>query len=91
MFRDKALTEIFGAIIGQGAKSAIKYLGPKSVIKGTFHGKRDKRARSVNVVLSIGAPNYAERQFIKKAVAAGEPFPIKKVVLKFAPAKKKAA
>jgi len=41
------------------------------------------------MVLTIGRPNYAEREFIKLCKKAGEPFPVKKMQLKFYPKKKK--
>lgn len=64
-----------------GAKKATKYYSTNEVVKATYHGKRYARARAHHVVVTIGKPNYAEREFIKKAIRAGEPFPIKKVQL----------
>jgi hypothetical protein len=34
-------------------------------------------------VFTIGKPNYEEREFIKKCKKAGEPFPVKKIQVKF--------
>jgi hypothetical protein len=72
-----------------GAKRAVKYLDPKLVVKATFQGKRDARSRAETVLLTVGTPNYVERKFIGDAKKAGEPFPIKKIQLKHAAAKKK--
>ena len=40
--------------------------------------------------LTCGKPNFAERAFVKKAVKAGEPFPVRKVQLKFPPQRRAA-
>jgi hypothetical protein len=70
-------------------KKATYYHSDKEVAKVTFHGKKDSRARTKTFVVTIGRPNYEEREFIKKAKKAGEPFPIKKIQMKFVPKKKK--
>jgi hypothetical protein len=71
-------------------RRATKYLSPKLVVKLTArtykyrNGKRGtKQDAHEDFVLTVGKPNYAERQFVKKLVAAGEPFPVKKIQLKF--------
>jgi hypothetical protein len=65
-----------------GYKRATKYLSPTLTIKATRQGKLDKRGRQMTVLVTFGRPNYREREFIKQAKKAGEPFPIKKVQLK---------
>lgn len=69
--------------------TATKYIDPKTTVRGTYVGKRDRRSKRHTIALSIGSPNYAERQFIKQCNAAEEPFPVRKVQLKFYPKKKK--
>lgn len=64
-----------------GARKAIKYVSPKQTIKVTRQHPRSGRGDTV--LVTIGRPNYAERQFIKSAVRAGEPFPVRKPQLKF--------
>lgn len=39
----------------------------------------------INVVVTVGAPNYAGREFIKACKKAGETFPVKKIQLKYLP------
>lgn len=68
--------------------TATKYIDPKTTVRGTFVGKRDRRSKRNTIALSIGTPNYAEREFIKQCNKSGEPFPVKKVQLKFYPKKK---
>lgn len=83
--------QLFGVITGdKSIRRVTKYLSEKLVVSvaaktyGAHKGKRtDNRSRAEDFVVKVGAPNYAERQFIKKCKAAGEPFPIKKIQLKF--------
>jgi hypothetical protein len=76
---------------GNVARSVIKYVNPKLVVKVTRTKRPDRRDRSESFVLTIGVPNYAERGFVKLCMKAGEPFPVKKVQYKFYPAKKAVA
>ncbi len=68
--------------------SATKYLGEKLIIRAVrkryknLAGCKRFTKGNVEIVLTIGKPNYAERQFIKLAKKTGEPFPIKKIQLK---------
>lgn len=69
-------------------KSATYYVSEKLVVRlraPIYHarkGKRDGRSKRENFSLSVGSPNYAERQFIKTCVKTGEKFPVKKIQLK---------
>lgn len=65
-------------------RRATKYLSPNMAVTATYRGKRDKRNSRDVIVLKIGAPNYLERKFIKACAKAGEPFPVRKVQLRFA-------
>jgi hypothetical protein len=79
------------ALIGDKLiRSATAYINPKLVVKLTApvyefrKGRRaDDRGSSETFLLTVGKPNYAERKFIEKLQAAGEPFPVKKLQLKF--------
>jgi phage baseplate assembly protein W len=66
-------------------RRATLYVSPKMVVKATRRHKPRVRAGTVELVVTIGRPNYAEREFIKAAVKAGERFPIEKVQLRFWP------
>ncbi len=77
----KFITQVVDCALDDGCKKATKYFSEREVVKATFHGKRDKRKRRMTIVVTIGAPNYAERAFIRKCKKAGEPFPVKKVQL----------
>lgn len=72
-----------------GAKTATVFLSPKRVVKATRRFKKDRRERHAEYIVSVGTPNYAERQFIKDCIAAGERFPVRKVQLKAFPVRKR--
>ncbi len=65
------------------AKKVTKYVWKDTTIKGTRRFILDRCVHSTEILLTIGRPNYAERQFIKKLVKAGEPFPVKKLQIKW--------
>lgn len=77
-----AIAAVVEVVLG-GAKKATKYLSPDTVVKCTRRHKVDRRARTTEVVLTMGRPNYLERSFIKAAKSAGEPFPIRKTQVKW--------
>lgn len=81
----KAVVEI---IINDGSvKKAVKYVNSKLIVRATRRGK-SKKGQNIDLVLTIGKPNYLEREYIKLLQEAKEPFPVKKVQLKFYPKKK---
>ena len=61
-----------------GNRRATKYVSPSFTIKATRQHKYRPGALSGTVIVTLGRPNYAEREFIKKAKKAGEPFPVRK-------------
>lgn len=70
-------------------KSAYVVQGEKLVVKATKRYKSKKNENHAEMVLTIGRPNYAEREFIRLCKKAGEPFPVKKMQIKLYPKKKK--
>ena len=87
----KIPVKIFGQlvelILRGNAVKVTKYYDEKTVVKAkrkVFNGRIDKRSRIVEIQFTLGAPNFAERKFIKLAKKANEPFPIKKVQIKYA-------
>lgn len=84
MITRKAFAQISEILLNGGAKRATKYFSDKLVLKGTLKTfKRGGSSRIKELLFTIGGPNYAERKFIKKALKAGEPFPIKKIQIKW--------
>jgi hypothetical protein len=85
MITRKAISQVVEAVIEGGAKQAIKYFGPRLVLKATFVGKRKNESKMHrSILLTYGSPNSRERQFIKDCKTAGEPFPVRRIQLKFA-------
>lgn len=64
-------------------RQAVAYLGPTFLVRATRQRKPDGRDRRETFLVSVGSPNYYERRFIAQCRKAGEPFPVKKVQLKF--------
>jgi hypothetical protein len=69
--------------VNGGYKRATKFFDPNRVLSVARRQKPDGRSKRVDLVLKIGAPNFRERVFIKSCQKAGEPFPVKKIQLKF--------
>lgn len=80
---------VIETLVTSKAVRATKYISPTQIIRAvrTSYGGRFSRG-NVEITLTIGKPNYREREFIKLCKDAGEPFPVAKIQLKF-PAKKK--
>lgn len=75
-----------------GAWVATKYVSPNEVIRATRKYYRAKPgrykghfAKHLDLVLTHGKPNYREREFIRQCKKAGEPLPVKKIQLRYAP------
>ncbi len=76
-------------LISEGAYRATKFISEKDVIKATRRGKIDRRNSRTEILFTLGTPNYIEREFIKKLKQCGEPFPVKKILLKWPVRRKK--
>lgn len=65
-----------------GIRKATKYIDKNLVVKVTlksYGGKRPRKGSTVDAVLTVGRPNYAERKFIARCRKAGEKLPVRKV------------
>lgn len=83
-----AIARAVETVLETGCRKATVYLGSKTVVKCTARHRPDKREKAPSFVLTIGAPNFVERRFIRLCKKAGEPFPVRKVQIKFWPKKK---
>jgi hypothetical protein len=83
----QAVAEVVNAATQRGIRRATRYLSSRLTVKATRRHKFDGRASRREVVVTIGAPNYAENIFIKRCKQAGEPFPVKRVLLQLEPKK----
>lgn len=93
-----AVSELYAVVFGTDSRSGVKYLTDKLVVKlsrrsyKAFGGKAGrKNDRSETHLVTVGAPGYRERLFIKKMKKAGTAFPIVDVQLRPFPMKKKVA
>ena len=88
--RSKVFSALAESILAGGAYKATKYINEKLTVKATrkrFKGKIPKNERRIEIMFTVGDPNYEERDFIKKCKKAGESFPVKKIQLKCLKAK----
>lgn len=76
--------KVIEAITNGGVIKATEYIDPKLIVRATLKrfGKKIIKNHNFEIILTIGRPNYIEREFIKLCKKANEPFPIKKVQLK---------
>ena len=80
------IDQILDQLLSCPAVKATKYLRKDWVIKitrKTFNKKLNSTSNHQEFLLTIGRPNYLERIFIKQCLKAKEPFPIKKIQLKY--------
>lgn len=75
------VTDVISYILrNPSIRTAIRYLNLDTTVKATRH--KTSRRQSI-VVVTLGRPNYRERQFIKATKKAKEPFPIKRTQIHF--------
>lgn len=84
-----SLAKALETLLESGARQTIVYQHPRLCVKATRRFKPSARMKTIDIVLTIGEPNYEGRKFVKRCLAAGEPFPVKRVQLKFWPGKKR--
>jgi hypothetical protein len=84
-YRSKVFSELAECILVGGAYKATKYLSDKLTIKATRKRYKGRiyKSENVDMVFTVGRPNYEEREFIKACKKSGEPMPVKKIQLRF--------
>lgn len=84
----KVYAQVIAAVLAAKAHRAVKYLSPTHIVRATRRGAR-KRCPSlrdnVEVLVTVGRPNYLEARFIKACKKAGEPFPVRRIQLQHFP------
>lgn len=63
------------------AHRATHFISEKEIVRVTRRlvgGKIEKNGRTRDYSVTIGKPNYEEREFLNAAKKVGEPFPVKK-------------
>jgi hypothetical protein len=82
--------KVIETLLYNNAYKATYYVSTKEIIrvvrKRYKFGKKKKslprKDHNIEMILTIGRPNYTEREFIKLCQKAKEPFPIKKIQIK---------
>jgi hypothetical protein len=80
-----ALERVVQAARDPRVRSATVYDSPTSRVTATRPHKGRRTDRQTTLVVTIGQPNYAQRQFVKRCQQAGVRFPIRKAQLRFWP------
>ena len=85
MIRLGDISKTIEALIDSKAWKAVFYASPTEIVRVTrrWYGRKGPDKNKIELQVTAGKPNYLEREFIKKCKKAGEPFPVKKVQLKF--------
>ena len=85
-----AISQAVEVLLRSGAWKATKYLSYKKVVRASIKtfNRKIKKAGNTEIILTLGKPNYAERNFLKQCKKAGEPMPVMKIQLKYLPKKK---
>ena len=82
------LLELVATMDDVKVRSATAYLAPNYTMRLSRVRRHRKNEKNRTWSLTVGGPNFEARKFIKMCRKAGEPFPVKKVQLKFWPKKK---
>lgn len=87
----KNLREILSGVVktiavtmkGESFK-AVKYISPTLVVRAVRkrYNKKIIKDGNIEITLTIGKPNYLEREFISDCRKSGEPFSVKKIQVK---------
>lgn len=64
-------------------RSVTKIVSPTHIVRATRRFYRKSGKSSQTFVLTIGRPNTREREIIREYRKAMEPFPVKKMVLRY--------
>ncbi len=79
-----AVTKVVMAMLEcRDLRKATLYLDPETSVRCARRFKLHKLSRRDELLLTLGRPNYNERAFIRACKKAGEPFPVKKLQLKW--------
>lgn len=71
----------------KNVRRATAYISEKRTVKATLQRRIDKRAKSATVLVTVGAPNFLERRFIRILKKTGVVFPLQSIYYKHWPKK----
>lgn len=78
--------DVVNMAIGLRLYRATKFIAPHLVVRATVVGAKKKKLRKgsdVDIRLTIGRPNYAERKMIKDLKKSGVAFPVSNIYFTF--------
>jgi hypothetical protein len=78
-----SITKAVEAVLELSVRKATVYQHPRLTVVATRRHRPRKNARFVEILLTIGQPNFASRKFIKDCLKAGEKFPVRKIQLEW--------
>ena len=76
-----SIAKVVEATLKSGAVKGTYFVSPTEIIRVTrrrYDGKFAAKGM-IELLVSVGRPNYQERLFVKRCQKAGEPFPVKKI------------
>ena len=76
----REIAQVTAALMVSDAKSAIKYLDVKTIVRATWHNKPKANSKRETIIVTIGQPNYRERKFIAKCALECVKLPTKPVL-----------
>jgi hypothetical protein len=77
-----SIDAVIFAAISPGMRRATKYLNDSTVVRATkrvYKGRKQQLGGPIEILLTVGKPNFRERLFIKACKKSGESFPVIKV------------
>lgn len=77
---DKAIRTLLD---NDGIRSASIYHSPTCVVTATRRRKADKRSVRLELLVTMGKPNFRGRMFVKACLKAKEPFPVTRPQLRW--------
>ena len=86
----KIFSELAEVLLTTMAYKVTKFYSEKDIARASrrlYQGRISNRG-NLEILFTIGRPNFEEREFIKKCKKVKEPFPIKKIQIKYPPKRK---
>ncbi len=84
----RKLGECVGDVVtGPNVRRATAYISPTFIMKATAQRRYRKNEPSCTVLVTVGAPNFVERRFVRLCKKSGYVFPLNQIHWKLWPKK----
>lgn len=81
-----AMEEVaWACFVSSDLRSAVKYVSPQLRAKATKRFKTSAASKGMEIVVTVGKPNWSERKFVKQCELAGEKFPVQRLQMSWWP------